>query len=192
MSLTDVAGYIGAISVIGGFVMWTVSKARRGYQGVREWYLGLTELMNQFKPNGGKSVMDKLNRIDLSVQIDSARIMAMMNHAAHPVFECNAEGKCILVNKAICDLFGLSPEEMLGTGWLNGVSPEDRESTIDSWMSAIAKSIPYEHRYNVRNARTGVLTPVRAFSAAMKNVYGQIIGFHGTVQPITGHSHSGI
>jgi len=192
MSLADVAGYIGAITVIGGFVMPVLRKIRKGYLGIREWYFGLTDLMNQFKPNGGGSVLDKLNRIDSSLQINSARTVAMINHASHPIFECDVHGNCVLVNKSICDLFGLSPEEMLGSGWISGVDQPDRDDVIDTWRSSVTKKIPYEHRYNVRNAKTGVLVPVRSFCTSMKNIHGQVIGFHGTVQPMTGHSHSGI
>ena len=192
MSLIEMSALIGAVTVIAGAVWWCVRKIRRGWRIYGDWRLRvnkafteLDKLVEQFQPNGGTSVRDAIDRIDFSVQRNTARFIAMLNHEIRAVFECDVEGQCTFANKALSDLFGMADDELMGNGWLVGIDPADRERIWQVWLSCVKSHIPYEAVYSVRNQRTNVKQLVRAYSMAMKNLKGNIIGFHGVVEPIT-------
>ena len=43
------------------------------------------------------------------------------------IYQTDAQGRCVYVNSALCDLFGLTEKEALGDGWLSRIHPEDRD-----------------------------------------------------------------
>ncbi len=49
------------------------------------------------------------------------------------IFRANLDGQNTYVNPRLCQIAGLSYEEMMGDGWLNGIYPDDREYLYEEW-----------------------------------------------------------
>ena len=82
----------------------------------------------EFTKNGGNSIKDRIQRIDDMVTLGELRSkMIANNFLSVGAFERNTDGETTWVNKAICEMFGLTEDEMMGNGWLAGVDGHCRE-----------------------------------------------------------------
>lgn len=133
-------------------------------------------------PSGPLSFIANFIRVDSLAQITHARLASVLDLIAVPVFECAPDGRCIHANRALCELFEMSPEAMIGQGWLEGVLPADRMPTHSAWNAAIVAGIPYEANYRVRGVESHKVTPCNAVASPLKATDGTIISYLGTVR----------
>jgi PAS domain S-box-containing protein len=98
------------------------------------------------------------------------------------IYQSDAEGRCIFVNAALCELFGLTEKEAMGVGWLDRVHPED-QARVQAARRHAASAIPVfyiDYRIQVR----GKTLWIAAFSTAL--VEGSSFkGRIGTITDIT-------
>lgn len=106
--------------------------------------------------SGSGSFLHYIDTLDARVTHNECRTEVILDLSPHPVYECNPTGECIFANGLLCDLFGLSAEDMMGSGWLEGILPEERERVFETWQSSVNNKIPYECSYTIRNRKTGV------------------------------------
>jgi PAS domain S-box-containing protein len=127
----------------------------------------------------------KISRISEIVERNEMRWLALQSRLTIAVFECDSEGNCTFANPAICELFNLSREQMLGNGWLNkvGRTPEQREHIWHDWQQSIKNNIPYEAYYEIRKA-SGEYITCRATAMAYRDSSGKVLFFSGTVEKL--------
>jgi PAS domain S-box-containing protein len=63
-----------------------------------------------------------------------------------------AEGAMVTESETWRDLTGQTHEQMRGSGWLNAIHPDDRESTRSAWATATREGSMYEMEHRVRGA----------------------------------------
>jgi PAS domain S-box-containing protein len=81
------------------------------------------------------------------------------------IYQSDAQGRCVYVNSALCELFEMSEREALGLGWLDRVHPDDRERVAAARRHA-ASAIPvFYFQYRIRLAARTIW--VAAFSTAL-------------------------
>ena len=142
----------------------------------------IVSLEKELSKNGGKSIKDQINRIDDAVALAELRSkMIASNLITTGAYECDAEGRCTWVNKAYCEMFGLTNEEAKGNGWLASVDELERIEVWKKWLESIALDIPYETEYMVSNHTNNTKFRVRSVAVAHKSVDRKILGFYGTV-----------
>jgi PAS domain S-box-containing protein len=142
----------------------------------------VNSIKNEFSKNGGKSIRDQLTRIEGKGYLTDARIrLIATNLVSTGIFECDGEGDCIWVNKALSELFGLDRDEMLGNGWLTSIIDSDRKRVWDEWNYAIEHRIPYEAQYTVYNRKTNKLHKCKVISMTVRDTHDVIVGYFGTV-----------
>jgi PAS domain S-box-containing protein len=98
------------------------------------------------------------------------------------IYQSDAEGRCIFVNAALCELFGLSEKEAMGVGWLDRVHPEDR-ARVQAARRHAASAIPVfyiDYRIQVH----GKTSWIAAFSTALMEG-STFKGRIGTITDIT-------
>lgn len=136
----------------------------------------------ELAPNGGHSLSDKINRIRDQVLILESRGRAAWAADGVATYECDEAGQCVWVSPALCELYGLSYESMLGTGWLSAlVNTADRERVWEAWQHAVTTGIPYEDEYRVRNRKTNKEISVRTYTTACKDSRGRVARYFGAV-----------
>lgn len=69
------------------------------------------------------------------------------------IFLTDAEGQCTFGNPALAQLFGLERRDLLGTGWLAALHPDDSSVVWKKWQSDVALKIPYNANYRLRDGR---------------------------------------
>ena len=106
--------------------------------------------------------------------------------AAAPVgiFRTDAEGNCTYVNDRWCQIAGLSPEQAVGSGWVQGIYQDDRESVSIAWYAAAQSNSSFALEYRFQRP-DGVVTWVYGQAVAEHSVTGEAIGYVGTVTDIS-------
>lgn len=145
---------------------------------IRSWVEKINRAIYQILPNGGNSMVDALKRIEKKTDENYARAKAILNLQTQAIYECDAEGRCTNANLALCEMFEMDMADVIGNGWAGALIPEDREKSVDVWMSCVTKGIPYEWHYRLK--KTGL--EVRTKATPMFDSKGHIIGFYGVVE----------
>lgn len=135
--------------------------------------------------NGGGSTKDFAKNSYELAAISNVRAKHIIMINPVPMYECDKEGKCILANTALCELFGLSEQEMLGNGWLSAIAPEDRQQCWEHFQHSIKLDIPYEWNYTVVNYKTHKRLRCKTEVTVLRDVKGKPILFQGYVEPIS-------
>jgi PAS domain S-box-containing protein len=103
----------------------------------------------------------------------------------------DAAGACVFVNRAWLDLTGRALADELGRGWLSGIHPDDRARLAGPVTAARCARQPFEAEFRLRAADGGwrwVLgRAVPRFDAG-----GGFLGYLGSGLDITGRKHAEI
>lgn len=158
----------GALTILGGFGLWLYILNK-----------SVAEILKEVKPNGGKSLSDRVSAIQVKVDKDSdvintisSRQKWILDSRPEPIFECNTSGSCTWVNEKYCQLLQHDVEYFKNNGWKNGIHHDDREGVEKEWEKAIEdrRSSSSEHRLVDRE---GNIIHVKA-SATRNENYGYI------------------
>ena len=55
------------------------------------------------------------------------------------IFHTNAQGFVVYVNEQFCEIYDVTPEQAIGTGWTNLMDPDDRERSAAKWNAFVNK-----------------------------------------------------
>lgn len=191
LAVSDVLITTEAVLTVAGLVL-TLGTAiltvllRKVWGPCRRWVCDINAAVKELQPNGGRSVLDRVRRLDNTIEELNARQRAVLDRDPVPVYECDPEGRCTYANIALCELFGLSEKDMLGFGWLESLHPDERIRVHGLWTECVRKRIPYECRYDVRDPGTHAVVPARTVAHPMLSKTGDLLGYHGTVRPLVG------
>ncbi len=146
----------------------------------------MSSMTHEFSPNSGKSIKDQINRIDNATRLAELRSkLIASNLITTGAIEFDGRGEATWVNKAICELFGMSYDQMLGKGWLSAVQDEKRLEVWEDWVTNIEYGIPYEGDFTIHNKQTLEDFTVRLTVVSHKSVDGNILAYYGTVTRIS-------
>lgn len=114
----------------------------------------LEEVSKELKPNGGGSIKDQVKQIALDVKTIRVERDATFHLSKDAMFKSDEKGFCVLANSSLCNIYGTTPDQMLGLGWLNFVVEDDRERIKDEWFSAIESGKEILSYYTIINQET--------------------------------------
>ena len=142
--------------------------------------LGLKEITSAVKE------MTQVQRdIADELSINEANVAMMLDASRTAIWFTNAEGECTRANKALCDLFGLSHEDMIGNqgrGWMRAVIPEHRDRVFREFKTALSTDVPYACHYAI--TKNGKLINVVANGEVIRARDGRVLAVRGTVEPL--------
>lgn len=127
----------------------------------------------------------RLKDIETGLSYMKQRRAAELEEAGVCWFECDPEGKTTAVSQSLCDLFGMTEDQMLkdGTGWLLAIEGHNGPQW-QSWMASVKDRIPYRDRYTIHNRRTGARIVVESTATRFEDKAGNTILFYGKVKPM--------
>ena len=175
---TGVGAIITTIIVFISKVVKPLIKALQKYNQLCE---RVDHLYNEFKPNGGSSVKDKID--SMSVEITNVKEMqkAVLVDAKDALFKTDPVGNFTWVNRTYSRIVGHTPSELMGTGWQNAVALKDRGRVVKDWNEAVSQNREFTTGYRLE-ASDGRLIPVRTRSYKMVNAQGETIGYFGNIR----------
>lgn len=143
-----------------------------------------TELANvskELKPNGGGSIKDQIRQIAQDVKIIRIERDATFYLSKDPMFKTDGKGYYISCNSSLCSLIGVSEQELLGLGWLNYISLEDKDRIWKEWENIIESGKEISTYYTIKNPETLELIPVKC-RAVINRDSSNIVSIIGTIE----------
>jgi len=188
MIITDILPVLGAIA--GGAVTITTFYKKvlkpliAAVKKINKTIITIEKIEEEFKPNGGGSLRDAINRIENSLLLEqqTRRVMSMALEVA--IIESNADGFYLWVNQAFTNISGLTPTDAKNYGWVTAIDPKEREAVTAEWELAIKQKRTFQMEYRIVNINTGIPTKVSALSFPISNEKGILIGHVGILSPV--------
>ena len=100
------------------------------------------------------------------------------------IFRADRFGKCVYVNDRLCQLSGLSPQDAVGTTWMQAIHPIDRDMVRTVWRRSIQDNQPFRVEFRYRRSNGCIIWVVVQVIAETTEV-GEITGYVGSVIDIT-------
>jgi PAS domain S-box-containing protein len=111
------------------------------------------------------------------------RLAAVLDHAPVMLWMAGADGRCVYVNELWLGFRGRTLDQELGTGWAEGVHPEDRAACRAAFAGALAARTPFEGTYRWMRA-DGAYRLIRG-SGTPVGAPGELEGYVGSCVDIT-------
>lgn len=161
MAELDVAiKWVGLLTGVIGLWKWIIHPLMTVVREVGPLKEAITVIRKEVQPNGGSSIKDGISRIERAIgrleEIQAARL----NSDDMAIFEADAAGRYIWVNKSLAKLCGRESVELYDHGWKNCVHQDDREKVAEEWRSAIEDWREFEMDFRLVNHFNGNVTPV--------------------------------
>ena len=138
------------------FIPKVISKFKQYFVKNTELYNKIDIIFKELTPNHGSSLKDKINKMEINLEENTIltekilyRQKWMLDHQDTPIFESNAEGKCIWVNTKYRELFKQDVSYFLGNGWKNSIFEADRDKVVAEWEKCVKDARLSENTYRM-------------------------------------------
>jgi PAS domain S-box-containing protein len=126
----------------------------------------------------GQDVSERRSALE-ALEASELRMRTLVTGIPQMVFRSHGTGERIWGSPQWIEYTGVSFEESVGYGWLDGMHPEDRESTLAAWSGVEGRGEYYcEHR--ILHAATGDYRWHQTRAAPLRDKDGSIIEWLGT------------
>jgi len=158
-------------------------------QGAVRWIDGTVELVRDSgrdpaRINGTVQDITERKRADDALRESEARFRTMADCAPAMLWVADKEGNSQFVNRAYCDFFGKSLEEVEGSGWRPLLHPDDAAAYIEAFLTAMRERTPF---YALTRAQRhdGDWRWLESYGALRFTPSGEFLGVVGTTLDIT-------
>lgn len=101
-----------------------------------------------------ESLVQEINsriKAEYSLRESEQRFRTMADSAPVLIWMSGHDRLCNYFNKGWLDYTGRSMEQETGTGWTDGIHPEDLQKALESYILAFERKVPFEIEYRLRN-----------------------------------------
>lgn len=134
----------------------------------------LKTIRAELQPNGGSSLHDVVHGL-------AAAVRARDDRDTEPLFWTDDKGRLTHINRAYLYLSGRTREELVGSGWVNFVHPQDRERVQEHWRTAVAEARDFDDTFRVLSLK-GTTTSVRCVATRLLHGSGRLLGYYGQLR----------
>jgi len=170
---------LAPLGVVGGVIwkFWLKNK----FKEISELYQKIQVIAQEFRPNGGSTLRDAINRIETKVSLQQQTTTAIIKSFPIGTWISDEKGKCIDVNKNLCRIMSRTEAEIKGDNWANWLLEKDE--VYEEWKRCVENDTNFdlEYTYILPDRRK---QKVHGFAQRLKNEKGELIGFLGTLDPI--------
>jgi PAS domain S-box-containing protein len=111
------------------------------------------------------------------------RLRLVVDTIPSMVWSCTPEGSIDFASQSLIEYFGLSLEELVGTGWVSGLHPDDVGLRIAQFSAELVAGKPFEREYRGRRF-DGEYRWVVSRGVPLRGKQGSIVKWYGTVTDI--------
>ena len=130
------------------------------------------------------SDITKRRQTETELYKSESRFCTLATHVPVGIYQTDADGNCVYVNEKWCELTGLTETEAMGSGWVDALHPEDRNSVFAEWNAAVSEKRTFVLEYRFI-APEGSVSWVSGLATSIESELGVISGYLGTVTDIT-------
>ncbi|WP_341731700.1 PAS domain S-box protein [Microcoleus sp. EPA2] len=131
-----------------------------------------------------QSELAERQRVEAHLRESEKRFAALAQSAPVGIFRTDTSGNCLFVNDRWCEIAGLTSDEALGKGWIQGLYPEDRDRISAEWYQSAQEHRPFKLEYRFGRS-DGTFSWVFGQASAERDEDGQIVGYIGTITDIS-------
>lgn len=150
----------------------------------------IQSLSKEFSKNSGKSIMDRILRIDDNTRLAELRSkLIASNLMTTSMLEFDKSGNLTWANKAFINFTGLDLDQLKNKGWFVCISEDHREHVHSLWKHSMESNIPFESEFSIKNQITNhektvkcIIFPHKSIDSSIDN---PILGYYGTVVEVT-------
>ena len=124
-------------------------------------------------------------RLEKALSESEQRFTVLCDHAPIGIFRTDWEGNNIYSNPIWEEITGQSAAAAKGKGWLSAIHPDDGERLGEAWFKAMVSGALYSLEHRVITPQ-GETVWVRSMASNIKGADGQILGFVGTLENMSG------
>ena len=176
--LKDWLGLLAPFGIAFGFI-WKMWLQKR-YEEGRQLYKMLNVMAAEFRPNGGSSLRDAINRIETKVQMQEQTTIAIIKSLPLGTWVSDKNGKCIDLNKSLCRITGRTESEIKGDNWSNWVHPDEKEEVFEEWTRCVQNMLNFDMSYRFV-LPDGRIQKVHGIAYQLRDDKSNLIGFLGTL-----------
>jgi PAS domain S-box-containing protein len=135
-----------------GCYRWFLIRAvplRETEGGISRWY-GINLDIEDLKR--AREEITERKRAEERLRESEARFQAMADTAPVMIWLTGTDGLCNYFNKPWLEFTGRSMEQEVGTGWIEGVHPDDVQGCFDGFLPAFHARKPFRMQYRLRRA----------------------------------------
>lgn len=140
--LGNAARFIGSLGIIMAAAITVWKRALlplwRFANNTADIFNSLEYIKHELSPNGGGSIRDAVDRIEAKLIISEQRYKLLTMDSPFSVFETDATGDFLHVNRTYCRWAKCSSTDLEGKGWLNFLSAAERQRIFQEWQTAVA------------------------------------------------------
>jgi PAS domain S-box-containing protein len=140
----------------------------------------LDSLVAELRPNGGKSLRDLIEKINLNTTYNREYVRATLDNDIQMIYETNEVGEVVWVNNTYGRYAGKQIDDLLDNGWINSVTTEFRNTVRDEWQSAVEEHRDFNLEYDMISY-DGSKMKVQSVARPIK-VAGNIKGYYGVIK----------
>ena len=122
---------------------------------------------------------------ELRLRASELRFQTLADNSPTGIFHSDAAGRTVYVNRAWCEITGLTAMEALGDGWQQAIHPDDRQRKLDDWQEALENDRPVSGGEYRMRMPGGVEKWVVGQAVPLHDMDGALSGFVGTLTDIT-------
>ena len=180
-TLKDWLDLLAPFGIASGLVWKFFLQSR--FKEIKDLYQKIQVIAAEFRPNGGSSLRDAINRIEDKIMLQEQKTIAIIKSLRIGTWIADEKGKCIDVNKSLCEIADRTESEILGDNWLNWVHPDEKDDVFMEWNRCVQNDLNFdiEYRYVLPNKKIQL---VHAMAYRLKDNKGNLIGFLGTLEGI--------
>jgi len=141
----------------------------------------LSIVSKELQTNGGGSIKDQIKQIANDVKIIRIERDATFYLSKDPMFKTDDKGHYVAVNTSLCQLIGVTEGELLGLGWLNYISLEDRDRVWEEWENIIESGKEISTFFTIKNPESMEMIPVKC-RAVINRSGDSVISIIGSIE----------
>ena len=121
---------------------------------------------------------------EIALRESERRYSVLVHQSPVGVFETDAKGRLTFANDRMLRLTGRPLEQLLGTGWLTCVHPDERQEFTRGWHAALSARREFSTEMRLRSPR-GALTWAATLMRPMRDNASRVIGYLGAMSDIS-------
>jgi PAS domain S-box-containing protein len=117
-------------------------------------------------------------------QAEDLQFRQMADSAPFPIWSSGNDAMRNFVNRAWLEFRGRTPDQEMGSGWTDGLHPDDRDLCIETYVKSFASRQPFHLQYRLQRG-DGAYTWVEDNGRPLEQADGSFAGYLGTLTDIT-------
>lgn len=125
----------------------------------------------------------------LAAAASEARFRTLSEGSPLGVYQTDARGRCTYTNQRWQEIYGLSLQDSLGSGWSNTLHPDDQAAVFEQWQRATETNADFDMEFRILHP-SGQVRHVRSTARAVRDSAGAVQAYIGSVDDVTSRKQS--